>query len=218
MIRVAPILLLISSIFIFRERFSLGQGLGLLVLLIGFALFFNQRLDELLTSLTAYTTGVLIVLLAAFVWAFYGLAQKQLLTVWNSLQVMMVIYLACALLLTPWAHPQQAFELSSLQGWLLFACCLNTLVAYGAFAEALAHWEASRVSAALAITPLVTFASVALAASWWPDHVQPEQINWLAYGGAVLVVLGSALTALGPSLLASWKARKSGVIPVGALK
>lgn len=217
-IQVAPILLLVSSIFIFRERFSLGQGLGLLVLLIGFALFFNQRLDELLTSLTAYTTGVLIVLLAAFVWAFYGLAQKQLLTVWNSLQVMMVIYLACAVLLTPWAHPLQALELSPLQGWLLFACCLNTLVAYGAFAEALAHWEASRVSAALAITPLVTFASVALAASWWPDHVQPEQINWLAYGGAVLVVLGSALTALGPSLVANWKARKSGVVPLGVLK
>lgn len=208
-IQVAPILLLISSLFVFRERFSLGQGVGLLVLLIGFVLFFNQRLHELLTSLTAYTTGVLIVLLAAFVWAFYGLAQKQLLTVWNSLQVMMVIYLACAVLITPWAHPLQVLELNALQGWLLFACCLNTLVAYGAFAEALAHWEASRVSAALAITPLVTFASVALAATWWPDHVQPEQINLLAYGGAVLVVLGSALTALGPSLLAGWRARKA---------
>lgn len=208
-IQVAPILLLISSLFIFRERFSLGQGMGLAVLLLGFGLFFNQRLGELLTSLSDYTAGVLIVLLAALVWTFYGLAQKQLLTAWNSLQVMMVIYLACALLLTPWAQPAQVFELSSLQAWLLFACCLNTLVAYGAFAEALAHWEASRVSATLAITPLVTFGSVALAASWWPDHVQPEQINWIAYGGAVLVVLGSALTALGPSLMASLRNRRA---------
>lgn len=208
-IQVAPILLLISSLFVFRERFSLTQGMGLLVLLIGFVLFFNQRLDELFSSLTAYTTGVLTVLMAAFVWTFYGLAQKQLLTVWNSLQVMMVIYLACALLLTPWAQPQQVIVLSALQGWLLLACCLNTLVAYGAFAEALAHWEASRVSATLALTPLVTLASVALAATWWPDHVQPEQINALAYGGAVLVMLGSALTALGPSVMAGWRARKA---------
>ncbi|MBU3058797.1 DMT family transporter, partial [Pseudomonas indica] len=81
-IQVAPILLLISSLFIFRERFSLGQGIGLAILLVGFGLFFNQRLGELLTSLTAYTAGVLTVLLAAFVWTFYGLAQKQLLTVW----------------------------------------------------------------------------------------------------------------------------------------
>ena len=121
----------------------------------------------------------------------------------------MVIYLSCALLLTPWAQPLQVLELSPLQGWLLLACCLNTLVAYGAFAEALAHWEASRVSATLALTPLVTFVSVALASSWWPDHVLPEAVNWIAYAGAVVVVLGSALTALGPSLMASLRARKA---------
>ncbi|MDH1262612.1 DMT family transporter [Pseudomonas sp. GD03944] len=208
-IQVAPILLLISSLFIFRERFSLGQSLGLLVLMSGFVLFFNQRLGELLTSLSDYTVGVLVVLAAAFVWTFYGLAQKQLLTVWNSVQVMMVIYLACAALLTPWAQPLEVLNLSPVQGWLLLACCLNTLVAYGAFAEALAHWEASRVSATLALTPLVTFASVALAATWWPGHVLPEEVNWIAYCGAVLVVLGSALTALAPSLMASLRARRA---------
>lgn len=208
-IQMGPVLLLISSIFLFKERFSLGQGIGLLVLLIGFGLFFNQRLIELLTSLGDYTAGILTVLLASTVWAFYGLSQKQLLTVWNSLQVMMVIYLFCALLVTPWAHPMEALQLSPLQGWLLLACCLNTLVAYGAFAEALAHWEASRVSATLAITPLVTFASVATAAWLWPDYVQAEDINGLGYSGAVLVVLGSALTALGPSLMAGLRARRA---------
>jgi drug/metabolite transporter (DMT)-like permease len=208
-IQMGPVLLLISSIFLFKERFSLGQGIGLLVLLIGFGLFFNQRLIELLTSLGDYTAGILTVLLASAVWAFYGLSQKQLLTVWNSLQVMMVIYLFCALLVTPWAHPMEALQLSPLQGWLLLACCLNTLVAYGAFAEALAHWEASRVSATLAITPLVTFASVATAAWLWPDYVQAEDINGLGYSGAMLVVLGSALTALGPSLMAGLRARRA---------
>ncbi|WP_373388690.1 DMT family transporter [Pseudomonas alcaligenes] len=208
-IQMAPILFLVASLFVFRESFSLGQGIGMAILLLGFGLFFNQRLAELLTSLTAYTTGVLVILLASFVWVFYGLAQKQLLTHWSSPQIMLVIYLACALLLTPWAHPLQVLQLDSLQAWLLLACCLNTLVAYGAFAEALAHWEASRVSATLSVTPLVTFAAVALAALWWPDHVQPEQINLLGYAGALLVVLGSALTALGPSLLAGWRARRA---------
>ncbi|MDS9875038.1 DMT family transporter [Pseudomonas protegens] len=207
-VQMGPILLLIASLFVFKERFSLGQGLGLLVLLIGFGLFFNQRLSELLTSLSDYTAGVLTILAASAVWTFYALGQKQLLSVWNSLQVMMVIYLFCALLLTPWAHPLEALELSPLQGWLLLACCLNTLIAYGAFAEALAHWEASRVSATLAITPLVTFVAVAWAAWLWPEYVQAEQINGLGYGGALLVVLGSALTALGPSLMAGLRARR----------
>ncbi|UVJ42815.1 DMT family transporter [Pseudomonas sp. LS1212] len=207
-IQMGPILLLIGSVFIFKERFSLGQGIGLAVLLTGFGLFFNQRLEELLTSLSQYTAGVLITLLAAAVWTFYAMGQKQLLTVWNSVQVMMVIYLLCALLLTPWAQPMEALQLSPVQGWLLLACCLNTLVAYGAFAEALAHWEASRVSATLAITPLVTFVAVALAAWIWPEYVPKEEINGLGYAGAVIVVLGSALTALGPSILAGWRARR----------
>ncbi|KAA8709152.1 DMT family transporter [Pseudomonas cannabina] len=209
LVQVGPIFLLIGSIFLFKERFSVGQGIGLLVLLIGFGLFFNQRLVELFTSLGDYTLGVLVVLLASTIWTFYGLSQKQLLTVWNSLQVMMVIYLFCALLLTPWAHPAEALALSPLQGWLLLACCLNTLVAYGAFAEALAHWEASRVSATLALTPLVTLAAVACAAWLWPDYVQAEELNVLGYGGALLVVMGSALTALGPSLIAGLRARKA---------
>lgn len=208
-IQIAPILLLLGSLYVFKESFSIGQTLGLTVLMCGFGLFFNQRLGELFGSLGNYTTGVLIVVLAAFVWTFYGLAQKQLLTQWTSIQVMMVIYLGCALLLTPWAHPLEALNLSPLQAWLLLACCLNTLVAYGAFAEALAHWEASRVSATLALTPLVTIASVALCARLWPDYVHPESLNGLAYLGALLVVAGSALTALAPSLLRSYRARRA---------
>ena len=207
-VQLGPVLLLVASVFVFKERFSFGQGVGLLILLMGFGLFFNQRLEELLTSLSVYTTGVLTIILATTIWVFYALSQKQLLTVWNSMQVMMVIYLCCAMLLTPWVHPLEALQLSPLQGWLLLACCLNTLVAYGAFAEALAHWEASKVSATLALTPLVTFVAVALAAWFWPDFVQAEQINSLGYIGALVVVLGSALTALGPSLMAGWRARR----------
>ncbi|MNT14076.1 hypothetical protein D3C72_1490680 [compost metagenome] len=54
----------------------------------------------------------------------------------------------------------------------------------------------------------MTLAAVAVAAWWWPEYVHAETINGLGYGGAILVVLGSALVALGPSLIAGLKARK----------
>ena len=54
----------------------------------------------------------------------------------------------------------------------------------------------------------MTFVAVALAAWWWPDYVQAEEINALGYIGALLVVLGSAAVALAPSLLAGLKARR----------
>ncbi|WP_071872715.1 DMT family transporter [Atopomonas hussainii] len=195
-IQLAPIFLLLGSVVIYREEFSRAQQIGLLVLLTGFALFFNQRWVELLTSLTQYTAGILIMVFAALTWAFYGLAQKQLLTQWSSVQIMMVIYLGCASLLTPWAEPAQLLELNTVQLWLLLACCLNTLVAYGAFAEALAHWQASRVSATLAVTPLITFACAAVGSLIWPLWITAEPLNVLAYTGAALVALGSAQTAL----------------------
>ncbi|MNI93874.1 hypothetical protein D3C73_1518930 [compost metagenome] len=67
------------------------------------------------------------------------------------------------------------------------------------------------MSATLAITPLVTFGAVAIAAWMWPEFVHAETINGLAYGGAILVVLGSALVALGPSLIAGLRARRARV-------
>lgn len=199
-IQMGPVLMLFGSLIVFKERFSRAQAVGLAILLSGFALFFNERLIELFTSLDRYTTGILITLLAAFAWAFYGLGQKQMLMKWRSVQIMMVVYLGCAAVLTPWAHPLQLFQLSSVQFWLLVACCLNTLVAYGAFAEALAHWEASKVSSTLAITPLLTLVAAECAAWYWPGRVAVDSLNALAIVGALLVVAGSAFTAAGMKL------------------
>jgi drug/metabolite transporter (DMT)-like permease len=79
---------------------------------------------------------------------------------------------------------------------MLVYCALNTLVAYGAFAEALSHWEASRVSAVLAVTPLLCMASVAATHALFPTMIAPEHIDALGYAGALLVVAGSATTSL----------------------
>ncbi|GGE46102.1 membrane protein [Halopseudomonas oceani] len=207
-IQTAPVMLMLGSMLLFRERFGLGQLLGLAVLLPGFALFFNQRLVELMTQMSGYTVGILIAIASAFSWALYGLAQKQLLTVWSSVSVMMVIYLSCAVLIWPLTTPSQLLSLSPVQGWLLLGCCLNTLVAYGAFAEALAHWEASRVSATVTTTPLFTFSLVALGAMLWPGVIEPEILNSLAYLGALMVVSGSALIALAPSLINNLRQRR----------
>src|SRR5690606_2199200 len=89
MIQIAPIMLMLGSMLVFRERFGIGQLLGLAILLGGFGLFFNQRLVELFTQLSDYTLGILITRAAAFAWALYRLAQKQLLTIWSSVTIMM---------------------------------------------------------------------------------------------------------------------------------
>ncbi|MDB9824440.1 EamA/RhaT family transporter, partial [bacterium] len=71
-------------------------------------------------------------------------------------------------------------------------CGLNTLVAYGCFSEALAHIEASRVSAVIAMTPLVTLLSVQLIPM---EGIVPESLQTITILGAIFVVIGSIMTA-----------------------
>jgi hypothetical protein len=70
-------------------------------------------------------------------------------------------------------------------------------VAYGAFAEALAHWQASRVSAILAVTAAAEHGHDRRLARLRPcQHRRRKTWARWATPGAVLVVLGSAMCSL----------------------
>lgn len=193
LIQLAPLLVALGGIFIFRERFNGWQWTGLVVLFGGLALFFSEQLAG---GGRGYAFGSGLVVIASVVWAVYALLQKQLLLRLSSPAILLAIYLCASVVLLPLARPSALLELDGAHWALLLFCAVNTLVAYGAFAEALAHWEASRVSAILATTPLLCVGAVALVHALWPQSIAPERIGWLGYAGAVLVVLGSALTSL----------------------
>lgn len=207
-IQLAPFLMMLGGIWIFKERLLLWQKIGAWILVTGLLLFFNERLLTLLAQASSETLGVLLVIAAAVTWAAYALAQKQLLVNYSSKQIMYLIYFAGALAFIPVSDLQPLATFSTLQWGLLLFCCLNTVVAYGAFAEALHHWEASKVSAVLAITPLITIGSAKLLAWTWPELVRAQELNGWSLVGACLVVAGSALTALAPQFVQYRAARK----------
>lgn len=196
-IQLAPMFLLLGGLVVFRERFSLTQWLGFAILTGGLLLFFHDRVGDLLST-GDYALGVALTVLAGVLWAAYAMAQKQLLLTLPSEAIMWTIYATSVLLFLPAIDLAPAVRLDAFHlGMLLFAC-LNTLVAYGCFAEALDHWEASRVSAVLAVTPLLTIALVALLARYAPGVLPPEPLDALSVAGACIVVVGSGLSALAP--------------------
>lgn len=203
LIQLAPLGMMLGGIVIFRERFGAWQWAGMLLIFGGLGLFFRDQLGSatqhgplLRTDSTHYLIGSAFVLLAALVWAAYALAQKQLLMRLRSPVVLAFIYVIAALALLPFAHPQRLLALSGLQWLVLGYCALNTLGAYGAFAEALAHWEASRVSAVLATTPLLCIAVVDLAHTLWPAQIDAEHIGALGWLGAAIAIIGSIAVSL----------------------
>jgi len=195
-IQLAPVLLLFGGLLIFKERFNRWQWFGLFLFSIGILLFFNQQITAIDSVDSDYQTGILLVILASITWAAYALAQKQLLNYFNSNQVMLCIYIVGILMFLPVAEPQQLWLQPRHSLWLLVFCCINTLLAYGCFAAALNHLEATRVSAVLAITPLLTIAFMRIIALQFPGYVEIEVLNQLSIGGACLMVCGAVLTAL----------------------
>jgi drug/metabolite transporter (DMT)-like permease len=196
LIQLAPLLMALGGVSIFKERFVPGQWLGMAVIIVGLGLFFREQLQGAVTGGSSYLLGSGFVGMAAVSWAAYALIQKQLLLKLDSSHILTALYILSALLLWPFAHPSALLKLDALHWALVLFCCVNTLVAYGAFAEALAHWEASRVSAILATTPLLCLLAVAAVHAVWPLAIAPEHVTLLGIFGAVLVMAGSTISSL----------------------
>ena len=196
-IQLAPLLLAVGGVWVYGERLGLPQWLGFATMTVGFVLFSSEQVRHLVGVLDRYYTGLALIVVAAIAWAIYGLAQKQLLDRWRSPQVLLCLYVGGAVLFAPLAEPLRFTRLTSLELGAFVFCVANMLVAYGTFAEALVHLEASRVSAVLAIVPLSTLGAIWLARLAVPSLVAPEPLTPLAVLGAAFVVAGSLAAALG---------------------
>ncbi|QKJ85479.1 DMT family transporter [Paramixta manurensis] len=212
--QLAPPGMMIASVFILKEKMRPTQIVGALMLMCGLVMFFNTSLLEIFTRLTDYTLGVIFGVGAASVWVIYGVAQKVLLRRLASQQILFLLYTLCTLTLLPLATPGLITQLTGWQLACLLYCGLNTLVGYGALAEAYARWQAAQVSALVTLTPLFTLLFSELLSLGWPDFFAVPILNLLGYIGAVVVVAGAMFSAIGHRL---WP-RRTEPVPVPPLR
>lgn len=199
MIQLAPLLLGLGGLVIFGERYTRLQWIGVAAITAGLALFFQGQLAAAGAGgeRERFFTGHALLLFAAVTWAGYGLAQKQLLHALRSQPLMCVIYLGCGIALLPGSDPGRILALTPLGALLLAYCVANALFGYGAFAAALEHVEASRVSAVLALTPVATLLFSELSSWLWPHAFEQGALGASAWAGGIAVVVGSMATSLG---------------------
>ncbi|HEX5793200.1 MAG TPA: DMT family transporter, partial [Rheinheimera sp.] len=72
-IQLAPFLMMLGGVILFKERLLLWQKVGALLLVVGLLLFFNERLLQLMLQASSESLGVLLVIAAAITWAAYAL-------------------------------------------------------------------------------------------------------------------------------------------------
>lgn len=200
LIQLAPLMLLVGSVWLFREAFAALQWLGVIIFTAGLGLFFHHRLLALAHLDESYLAGLLLIVLAALAWVVYGLAQKRVLKDVSAKDLLLLIYIAGSLCFLPASSPGQVRQLDGLGLTMLAFVSLNTIIAYGSFGAAMTHWEASRVSAVITLGPLITLLFVHLSNVLSPGFVPTEPLDWVNWLGALMVVGGSTLAALGNRL------------------
>lgn len=203
-------IMLFAGVFVFKERIGIHQKLGLAILLIGLILFFNQRFADFL-EMNRYFKGIVIALCASSFWVGYGIAQKLLLSRFSSQQILVMIYIGCAIIFTPFTHVSQTLELNAFQVGCLIFCCLNTIIAYGTYGEALNRWDVSKVSAIMTQIPIFTIIFSNILTSWYPHIFHDADLNLLSYLGAITVVSGAMLSAIGHKFIGKNKKSKESV-------
>lgn len=195
LIQLAPLLMTLGGVVIYKERFIGMQKIGVILLISGMLLFFNEQLKLLVHS--EYMDGVIMIVFAAITWAIYALIQKKLIGVLTPQSILAFIYVLACVVLFPFSEPVKLTQLSSDQWIAVGYSALNTVGAYAAFAEALKHWQASRVGMVIAITPVLTVFFVNLMAVILPQYVRSETIMLLGWLGVSFIVAGSMLASLG---------------------
>lgn len=188
--------MLICGIFIFKEKLLIHQKIGLTILLIGLALFFNDRFADF-SHVNSFSLGIFFCVSSSIVWVVYAVAQKFLLRNFTSQQILFAMYLGCTLVFLPVAKPAQLLHLSPITLLFLFYACIGTILAYGCYAEALNRWDISKISMIMPLIPIVTILFSFIFAWLLPHNFSYPNLNLLSYIGAGVVVFGSFFSSAG---------------------
>lgn len=191
LIQLAPLMLAVAGVFIFKERMVRVQVYGIVLALLGFAAFAYDQFESATIVREHLLLGNAILFGAALAWALYAVLQKLLLAKgFGPQDLNLLLYGLPAITLWPLVD----FELLtglSVGMWLLMTFLgANTLVAYGALGEAFKRLPAYKVALIVTLNPLITLATmkmlVAMDVEWAPD----DSVGTLGYCAALLVVTG----------------------------
>ncbi len=196
--QVGPAVLAFSSIFLFKEKMSPRQIIGLIVVIIGMLVFYKDKMSMITINedIQQFNIGVFVLVFGALTWVLYAIFQKKVVNDFDPLQLNLIIFGVPALFLTPVAE-FKAFANLSLMQWLLMVYLgLNTLLAYGSLALAFKYTEANKVSVIVTLNPLITFSAMIFLSYYHVSWISPETFSFLTIIGAVMALMGVVLAVL----------------------
>jgi len=193
----APFYLAIGGLVLFREKVSFMQSVFFATLALGLLMFFHRNLTP--GSLDEQIVwGILLVQLSSFCWCVYALLQKSLHKKLSPANILLFIFALGVVVMMPKSNLTVIPTFNPEQWLIVLFCSLNTIVAYGCFAQSMKYWPTVQVSAMIALTPIASFGTtiVSVSMEWWPDIISHTPLDWLSTTGIFVVVISAASVQL----------------------
>lgn len=191
--QIGPIMLAVVGILVYNERLTIQQMIGFAIAGVGLFFFYREQITNLIGNKEIYNQGMLWILLGASSWVVYATLQKRLVKSFAPQQLNLFIYLLPAIGYLPLVD-FTIFINMSVGIWLLMVFLgLNTLVAYGALAEALKYTEANKISIIITCNPIITILVMLLLEALAVKWIAPENFNPWAVVSGLLVITGAVL-------------------------
>jgi len=188
-----PLFMALGGMLFFKEKISAFQGLCFVALFVGLGLFFNAAIAGFSFGESRFLTGALLAVTASIIWAVYAMLQKKLVDRLSSTNILLFIYICAVFGLLPMSELTSFGGLDGAAWAIITFCALNTLIAYGAFAESLNYWPTTHISSVIALTPLATIAASFMAHQIWPAMVPFPAINPIGWTGVALTLVAMVL-------------------------
>ena len=191
-IQTAPLLLVVAGVIFFNETIRLGQLVGIAIAIIGFYLFYLDRSENAANNFD-YSVANEWVLFAATLWALYMICQKQLSIKYSAQSINLLVYAVGMVVLMPLVEWSEFIEGGTMGWFLLITLGLNTLLAYGALAEAVECIPLSLISILITLNPLITLSGMWVLTTFGVGLLPVENISWHGYLGGIIAVSGVVL-------------------------
>ncbi len=194
LMQTSPLILLVVSFLFFKENISRTQLVGIIIVVLGLVIFYNDQLQAFANNKDAYNIGILFVMMAAIAWVFYAIIQKVLVKKYHPQLLNMIMYLVPLLGVLPFVDFTVFAKLNLWQTILLIALGLNTLVAYGSLSVAFKYTQANKVSLIITIAPVITVVCMSIISIMEVTWIEHEILSLESSIGAAIIVLGVMTT------------------------
>ena len=197
-IQIAPVLLVVAGVLLFRETIGSRQLAGMALATVGFYLFYLDRVGNAQNNIH-YSMANGWVIFAAVVWTLYMICQKRLSVKYSAQTLNLLVYAVATAMLVPLVDWSELLK-DNFVGWLLLISLgLNTLLAYGALAEAIECIPLSLISILITINPLITLSGMWILNYLGIEALPVENISWFGYLGGVVAIGGVVLVVAYPT-------------------